>query len=379
MNKTVAIFNGYYLPHLGGVERYTYNVSKKLHERGYNVIIVTTQHSDDLLNEEIQDGIKIYRLPVKNIWKNRYPFLKKNALYHSLIKKISDEPIDYYIANTRFHLPALLGTELAKKKGKEAIVIEHGSSYLTLNQSALDFFLQKIEHWLIKKVKKNTSLFYGVSNEASEWLKNFNISAKGTLPNAVSIDEYNNQKIEKVQDKVVISYAGRLFPQMKGVEILLSAFEKLSKDREDLELIIAGDGPLLKDVQTQYQQENITFLGRLPYEKVLELDAKSDIFVLMSRSEGFATAMLEAAMLENVVIATPTVGGARDIMPDESYGFIIENSETALLQTLKNLIADKEKMRRIQKKVSKNVVENFTWEQSTDSFVKVFKELDEKK
>ena len=74
MNKTVAIFNGYYLPHLGGVERYTYNISKKLHERGYNVIIVTTQHSDDLLNEEVQEGIKIYRLPVKNIWKNRYPF-----------------------------------------------------------------------------------------------------------------------------------------------------------------------------------------------------------------------------------------------------------------------------------------------------------------
>ena len=67
MNKTVAIFNGYYLPHLGGVERYTYNISKKLRERGYNVIIVTTQHSDDLLNEEVQEGIKIYRLPVKNI------------------------------------------------------------------------------------------------------------------------------------------------------------------------------------------------------------------------------------------------------------------------------------------------------------------------
>ena len=99
----------------------------------------------------------------------------------------------------------------------------------------------------------------------------------------------------------------------------------------------------------------------------------------MSRSEGFATAMLEAAMLENVVIATPTVGGARDIMPDESYGFIIENNENALLQTLKNIIADKEEMRRIQKKVSKNVVENFTWEQSTDAFVKVFKELDDKK
>ncbi|WP_252899700.1 glycosyltransferase [Lactococcus fujiensis] len=41
-------FNGFYVPHLGGVERYTYNIAKKLLEKGYNVIIVTTQHDDQL-------------------------------------------------------------------------------------------------------------------------------------------------------------------------------------------------------------------------------------------------------------------------------------------------------------------------------------------
>ena len=81
--KTVAIFNGYYIPHLGGVERYTYNIAKKLTEKGYRVIIITTQHDENLTNEEIQEGIKIYRLPIKNLWKNRYPFLKKNRIYHS--------------------------------------------------------------------------------------------------------------------------------------------------------------------------------------------------------------------------------------------------------------------------------------------------------
>ena len=44
--KTVAIFNGYYIPHLGGVERYTYNIAKKLTEKGYRVIIITTQHDE---------------------------------------------------------------------------------------------------------------------------------------------------------------------------------------------------------------------------------------------------------------------------------------------------------------------------------------------
>ena len=39
--KTIAIFSGYYLPHLGGVERYTYNLAKKLNNMGYRLIIVT--------------------------------------------------------------------------------------------------------------------------------------------------------------------------------------------------------------------------------------------------------------------------------------------------------------------------------------------------
>ncbi|ADA63991.1 Glycosyltransferase [Lactococcus lactis subsp. lactis NCDO 2118] len=376
--KTVAIFNGYYIPHLGGVERYTYNIAKKLTEKGYRVIIITTQHDENLTNEEIQEGIKIYRLPIKNLWKNRYPFLKKNRIYHSLIEKIETESIDYYVANTRFHIPAILGVKMAKAKGKEAIVIEHGSSYLTLNNPILDFILRKIEQWLIGRVKKDTSLFYGVSNEASEWLKTFNIKAKGVLSNAVAVDEYLNQKIEKDENKITISYAGRLIPQMKGVEILLSTFSKLSKERKNLELIIAGDGPLLKEVQRNYSQDNIKFLGYVPYEKVLEIDAKSDVFVLMSRSEGFATAMLEAAMLENVIVTTSTVGGAKDIMPDETYGYIIENNETELFETLTKVLDNKEQMRSMQKKISKNVLENFTWDQSAKQFIKVFNELDEK-
>lgn len=357
--KTVAIFNGYYIPHLGGVERYTYNIAKKLTEKGYRVIIITTQHDENLTNEEIQKGIKIYRLPIKNLWKNRYPFLKKNRIYHSLIEKIETESIDYYVANTRFHIPAILGVKMAKAKGKEAIVVEHGSSYLTLNNPILDFVLRKIEQWLIGRVKKDTSLFYGVSNEASEWLKTFNIKAKGVLSNAVAVDEYLNQKIEKDENKITISYAGRLIPQMKGVEILLSTFSKLSKERKNLELIIAGDGPLLKEVQRNYSQDNIKFLGYVPYEKVLEIDAKSDVFVLMSRSEGFATAMLEAAMLENVIVTTSTVGGAKDIMPDETYGYIIENNETELFETLTKVLDNKEQMRSMQKKISKKCVGKF--------------------
>lgn len=41
-SKTYCIFAAQYFPHLGGVERYTYNLAKQLIQDGNKVIIVTS-------------------------------------------------------------------------------------------------------------------------------------------------------------------------------------------------------------------------------------------------------------------------------------------------------------------------------------------------
>ena len=45
--KTIAIFSGYHLPHLGGIERYTDNLSKELVKKGYKVIIISSDYQFD--------------------------------------------------------------------------------------------------------------------------------------------------------------------------------------------------------------------------------------------------------------------------------------------------------------------------------------------
>ena len=316
-------------------------------------------------------------MPIKNIWRERYPFLLKNQNYRNLIKKIEEEPIDHFVVNTRFYMTSLLGVELAAKRGKKAIVIEHGSSYLTLGNPLLDKGLRQVERYLIKKIKLKTDLFYGVSKEAANWLIEFNIKGKGVLYNAVNQEDFKKYHQENSKgEKIIISYSGRLIPKIKGVEILLSVFEQLTKEFNNLELVIAGSGSLQKTLKIEYQK-NIKFLGFVTHDKVMEVNALSDIFVLMSRSEGFSTAMLEAGLLGNVIITTPTVGGAHDVVPDETYGYIIENDEQKLLTTLRTLLLNKIKINEIKKKVSRRILENFTWIQTTESFIKVFEEMED--
>ena len=110
--KTIAFFNGFYIPHLGGVERYTSKVVEIL-KKDYNIIIVTT-NDNNYPNKEELDGIKVYRLPVYSLCKNRYPFLHKNKEYRSLLEDIRKEKIDYVICNTRYYQTSILGAVISK-------------------------------------------------------------------------------------------------------------------------------------------------------------------------------------------------------------------------------------------------------------------------
>ncbi|MDG6190859.1 glycosyltransferase family 4 protein [Lactococcus garvieae] len=165
--------------------------------RGYRVIIITSKHSNDLSHESIEEGIKIYRLPIYNFGKKRYPFPRKNKMYKELLKKIKAENIDYFVINTRFQLPSLIGAKIAKEQGKQAIVTEHGTTYLTINSKFFDKILHIIEKLLIAQVKKNSKIFYGVSQEAANWLSEFNITAKGVLYNAIDSNDFPKYFKEK--------------------------------------------------------------------------------------------------------------------------------------------------------------------------------------
>lgn len=77
-NKKVCIFSAQYLPHMGGVERYTLNLCKKLIENGNEAVVVTSQ-IEDYSNYEVIDNTRVYRFNCYPFLKGRYPFLKKDS------------------------------------------------------------------------------------------------------------------------------------------------------------------------------------------------------------------------------------------------------------------------------------------------------------
>ena len=365
--KTIAFFNGFYIPHLGGVERYTSKLSEQLKEN-YNIIIVTTNDSNTK-NIEIVDDIKVYRLPVYNLCKNRYPFLKKNSEYKELINKILNEKIDFIICNTRYYQTSFLGAKIAKEKNINLFFIDHSSNHIIVGNKLLDKCASIYEDYLTKKIKKYNPKFYGVSKKCNEWLKYFNIEASGVFYNSIDDSVYKQFYKEKKNKKIKISYIGRIIPE-KGIVNLLDAFEEINNKYNNIELVIAGDGPILKDLKEKYKNKNIVFLGKIGYEDVMKLCVETDIFVHPSMyPEGLPTSILEAGIMKTAIIATDR-GGTCEVINNKKYGLIVEENKEDLVEKLSYLLDNPNKIKELKENIHERVINNFTWKQTAKAVEK---------
>lgn len=361
--KKIGIFTGYFLPHLGGVERYVDKLSSALSRLGYEIVIVTSRHGDQRAQDKNQNR-SIYRLPVLDIAKERYPIPRVNSEYREMISQIEKEKIDYFLLNTRFHLTSLIGAKMAKRQSKPAMLIEHGTDHFTVGNKFLDFFGRIYEHALTLIMKRYVNKFYGVSKNSNIWSKHFGITASGIFYNAITSadkltikDYYKN---EYSDSEIIITYAGRLIRE-KGILNLLEAFKKFNKNK-NLRLIIAGDGDLLEFIKNKYTQKNIDILGRLDFNHVMSLYKRTDIFVYPSLyPEGLPTSILEAGLMESAIIATPK-GGTEEVIINNEHGTIVDGSVESLYNAMKILIDNPTLIKTQSKKVMSRVKKHFDWD-----------------
>ncbi len=362
--KTIAIFSGYYLPHLGGVERYTYNLAKKLKQMGYNIIIITSRYDKELKEIEETDYAKIYRLPTYKIAAERYPINKKNKRFKEIFKMLENENIDSAIIQTRFWTTSYFASKFVAKNNIPACLIEHGSTHFTVNNKILDKFGEIYEHKLTNAIKKNVKDFYGVSKKCTEWLKHFGIEAKGVFYNSINIEEVEEytKYIQKDSDKIIITYVGRMIEE-KGVLKLIEAFKKLEKKYDNLELYLAGAGPILEKIIAENKDEkNIKILGKLSHDEVLKLLGKTTIFVNPSAfSEGLPTTILEAGIMNCAVVATP-MGGTTEIISGDDFGYICGFETDEILEKIEKLIRNKDEITKLSSNINDKVRKQFSWD-----------------
>lgn len=367
--KKYCIFAAQYFPHMGGVERYTYNLAKKLIEDG-NEVSVVTSNVYKLSEYERVDRIPVYRIPCWNLLAGRYPVLKMNARFWKINRTLKKKKFDMVIVNTRFYLHSLYGMMFAKKINAKCITLDHGTSHLSVHNKILDFFGAIFEHSLTKIDQIFCKDYYGVSGACNEWLAHFHIKAKGILYNSIDLEEVKNTQVniresyrEKYKiptDAIIVTFTGRLLKE-KGLPSLLNVMDRINKKREDVYLFIAGDGDMEKEVYDR-KNKHIIPVGRIDFEHIVTLLTESDIFCLPSFSEGFSTSILEAAACGCYILTTAR-GGAKELLINDEYGCIIPNNqENILYDALVEVIDDSDKRKKGIELTYQRIKQKFTWD-----------------
>ena len=244
-------------------------------------------------------------------------------------------------------------------------------------------------HWTSRVFKENTELeksYYKkfndlvfVSNSAKEgFIKIFGDNFPKMhvkynpiiAPDVIRKSKEEISDIVKPTDKKLLVTSGRLVSQ-KGFDNLLEACNKLNKDGVKYELWILGEGwgrSSLEELIEKYNLYNIKLLGYKdnPHNYIKE----GNLFVCSSRNEGFSLVIAEAMILGLPVIST-NCSGPNELLNFGEYGFMVENTEDALYEGLKEILMGEEKLRYYIEK-SKERINFFNYKDRISDIERLF-------
>jgi glycosyltransferase involved in cell wall biosynthesis len=160
--------------------------------------------------------------------------------------------------------------------------------------------------------------------------------------------------------------AGRLI-EKKGLPVTLRAFEVFVRQYPNATLTIAGEGPLLRELETLARELKIrvSFTGFVSQDRLREIYQRSHIFLHPSQTgrdgnqEGIPNSMLEAMATGLPVFATEH-GGIPEAIEHGVTGVLVpERDEFALVETLLDAVQNSGFLSRIARSGAGAVRKNF--------------------
>lgn len=219
----------------------------------------------------------------------------------------------------------------------------------TLHSNPFRWKDKRVQFLMKLKALQGKLKVIGCAKIIAEYAKEcYKISDKkvGYIYNPIETEKY--QEGAKFAGTVKFAYVGR-FSKVKNQKLLVSAFSELEKSHANVQLSLAGGGPLFEEIQEFAKEKdckNINFLGNV--SDVPYLLAESDVLVLSSDSEACPVVILEAMASGLPIIAT-NVGGVPELVTDN--GFVVEKGNAkAFTEAMAKMVEDIESAKIMGKK-----------------------------
>ncbi|MFZ2409941.1 MAG: glycosyltransferase family 4 protein, partial [Candidatus Methanoperedens sp.] len=315
-----------FYPYTGGVENYTYHLSRELVKLGHEVsVICANEPKSD--KKEI-DGIKLKKLyfigKIANT--NITP-----ALPLSILKE------DFDILHTQLPTPwSADWSAIVSAAKRKPLVLTYQNDIVgtgiadhiaeVYNMTALKFLLKQAA-----KITISHPNYINFSPHLKKYRKKIVVIPPG-------VDTGRFQPTDpSIQETIFFLSLLDEFHRYKGLDLLLEALKLVKKEIPHIKLKVGGSGKLLQYYREKAAslglEDNVEFLGHVPDEWIPEHYANCNLFVLPSISasqEGFGIVLLEALASGRPVVTTEIVGMAEDIKKHKA-GIVVKPMDTKAL------------------------------------------------
>lgn len=319
-----------------------------LQEKGVEVHVAARNNLDEKNGLRLQYADQYFDVPFQRSPKD----IRNLKAYAQLKKLLKKEYYDVIVCNTPMGgIITRLAAKETRKRGTKVVYMAHGF------------------HFYDGAPKKNWLVFYPIEkymarycdvlitvNEADYALaqKKFHTRVEHIHGVGVSTERYHPageearremRATEGLSDEdFVILCTGEL-NRNKDQKTLIAAVAKLKDLIPNLKVLLAGNGPLEQELQTQIQTERLeSCVKLLGYRTDLErVTPAVDLVVSCSHREGMPLNIIEAMLCEKPVVASAN-RGHNELLANAVTGYLVPPSDvTGFAQSILELYSDAEK------------------------------------
>lgn len=320
----------------------------------------------------------------------RIPNFKTDRQAYKKIKKIIEE-FKPDIVHTHASKAGALGRKAAFACNVSVVVhTYHGHvfhSYFSKWKTTLIKFIEK------KLANKTTAIITISDTQKKEICEIHKIADSDktyVIPLGFDLTKFNTNREEKrlntrekfgvKDDEIAIAIIGRI-TKIKNHTFFLDVIEKLLLENSSLKIkvFIVGDGDLTATISQRVQNLVKKFGEKIIMTSwifdIASFNPGMDIICLTSDNEGTPVSLIEA-QASGVPIVTTDVGGIRDILADNTTGYIVpKNDLIQFSEKLKDLVENKDKRELFSKNGWGFVKDKFHYTRLVNDVEMLYKKL----
>ena len=369
----------------GGPAKVAYEISKELVKKGHEVTVYATDvydarsrlRYDD--NPIWVDGIEVYHF--KNVSNELAHRNLATAPMMALALNRNIKDFDIVHLHEYLSFQAMLVHRYAKKHGVPYVLQAHGSLPRIIEKQRL----KKLYDWVWgDDMVKDASKAIALTKTEAEQYKKMDVDEDKIeiVPNGIDLSKYDNLpkrgefrgKYSIGDDEKIILYLGRIH-KTKGIDLLVKAFADISKELNNVRLVLVGPDDGYRQSLEEHTQElkignKVLFTGFIANEEKMAAFVDADVFVTPSFL-GFPVTFLEACACGTPIITT-NKGDKLDWIHDK-VGYVVEYDKDPLRDAIIKILSDEELRVRFGEEGKKLVREKLNWSGIVKKLENVYK------